>query len=96
MFIGCSEWGSSEETVTIHYEDGSSQEAAFAFTDWQAEAPEFGERIVWQGRTASYFRTNDYYNEGRKLYLRSLAFDPGKKTTNVELPICPNIPFVRV
>jgi hypothetical protein len=91
VFIGCSEWGSSEETVTIHYEDGSSQQVAFAFTDWQAEAPEFGERIVWQGRTASYFRTNDYYNEGRKLYLRSLAVDPGKKTTHVELPICPNI-----
>jgi hypothetical protein len=90
-FIGCSEWGSFEETITIHYEDGTSQQAAFAFTDWHAETPEYGERIIWQGRTASYFRTNDYSHDGRKLYQRSIAFDPTKKISSIELPICPNI-----
>ncbi|PWW04863.1 butirosin biosynthesis protein H-like [Paenibacillus cellulosilyticus] len=91
VFIGCSEWGSFEETLTIHYQDGSSQQASIAFTDWQAETPAYGERIIWQGRTARYFRTNDYFGEGRKLYQRALVFEPRKKVSSIELPICPNI-----
>jgi hypothetical protein len=90
-FIGCAEYGSFEETATIHYADGSSSMVSLAFTDWHAESPKFGERVLWQGETLSYFNENEYRHEGRKLYLHTLTFDEKREAAAIELPICPNI-----
>ncbi|WP_213412296.1 BtrH N-terminal domain-containing protein [Xylanibacillus composti] len=48
MLLGCCEFGSYRESLTVEFADGSSEDLPFGFSDWWTYTPVDGEIIAWR------------------------------------------------
>lgn len=90
-FLGCSEYGSNYDNITLKYKDGTEKEHFFGFPDWILP-PLYDEKIMWTGKS---IQINENIKQiiGNDVYLYSTAIHI-KDSLDLEcivLPDCKNL-----
>jgi amino acid adenylation domain-containing protein len=91
MILGCSEWGSFSDKLTIHYVGGQSETLYVKFSDWLYK-PMFGESLAWEGKAVEKIGSGAQLRGG-KVYLSAHLYDLKlrNKIDYIQLPDCPGM-----
>ncbi|GEM_PF-1105142 len=84
MLLGCCEFGSYREAITVDFADGSSEELSFGFSDWWTYTPVDGEVIAWRSnviRRGKGKQTAETY-----IYAKKKSFQTGNSPVRLHLP----------
>jgi beta-glucosidase len=88
-FLGSSQNGTATGTVTVNYQDGSSQSFNLNIADWYADAPAVGDQIVTTTSSWNY-QSNSLGAHPVSVYYASVPLEKGKAVASVTLPTLDN------
>jgi amino acid adenylation domain-containing protein len=93
LILGCSEYGSFREYLTVHCVSGKSYQVPVAFTDYWNEAPQFGETVAWTGKNVYKKKVGEPYLNPRPhyLYAKKIYLNHQEPISKISLPELPNI-----
>ena len=82
--LGASEQGNYEVPLTLHYADGSSEEAMLGLSDW-CQVPRYGEAVAldYAQRRGS---SGAVESLNCRIFAQTVALEPGRELTSISLP----------
>lgn len=89
MLLGCSEFGSYQDILTIEFADGTSEELPFGFSDWWTYTPVDGESIAWRSHVIR--RGKGKQAAETYMYAKKKSFRTGNRPVRIQLPDLPTI-----
>jgi beta-glucosidase len=88
-FIASSQNGTATGTVTVNYQDGTSESYNLNVADWYANAPSVGDQLL--STTSSWnYQTNSLGAHPVSVYYASVPLEAGKPVSSVTLPTLQN------
>jgi len=88
-FLVSSQNGTATGTVTVNYQDGSSQSFSLNAADWYADAPALGDQTLTTTSSWNY-QNNSIGAHPVSIYFASVPLEAGKPVASVTLPTLDN------
>lgn len=92
--LGCSEWGSYVDRITLIYESFSEEKDIF-LSDWGIEKPIFtNETIIWNGHALARENGENPYKFKVNLYASYININDKENLKSIILPNCENMHII--
>ncbi len=92
VILGCSEFGSFNEDLTIIFDNQDSANISIQFTDWVL-SPIYKEKVLWRGDMLTNYENKLKLSEYHQVHIsaKSYKIEKRDKIKGIKLPYCPNI-----